>query len=81
MKLLFAVIFVSIFTVRAVDEKFINVGTDKCTVEAFKEAQDKFATKLGLPTEDNWQQPLVMFKAIQDYYANDPDAGLVKVCK
>jgi hypothetical protein len=58
-----------------------KVGTQKCTSAPFKVAQDEFAKKLNLPTTDNWQAPLLLYKGMQDIYGNDPDLGLVKVCK
>lgn len=81
MKSFFVVLFVFILTANVVESKNPTVGTKQCDVESFKEAQERFATKIGLPSADNWQNPLELFKGIQKYYAENPHTGLVDVCK
>jgi len=78
LKLALATVLLCFVNVHAIE--FVAAGTGQCNAKDFKSAQDTFAGKLGLPTSDDWQQPMVLFKAIQDYYGSDNKTGIVNVC-
>ena len=70
----------SALSAHAFEKRVLKVGTQDCDIAKFKMAQTNFANKIGIPGDEGWYNPLVMYKAIQAVYGHDNKMGLVNVC-